>query len=90
MDTTSAVADGGALRSVALPDICTVEAYASHVGLSPATVRAQLRDGRLPGRRVGRRWLIARLALIAHLAAPTPARANLRSTARVGATEVRS
>lgn len=56
------------LRAVSLPDIITVDGYARHVGLHPSTVRAQLRDGRLPGRRVGRRWLIARLALIAHLA----------------------
>lgn len=62
-----------ALRSVALPDIVTVEAYAAHTHQHPATVRAQLRAGLLPGRRVGRRWLIARLALIAHLSRPQPA-----------------
>jgi excisionase family DNA binding protein len=54
-------------KGIALPDICTVDTYAAHVGLHPSTVRGHLRQGKIPGRRVGRRWLIARLALIAHL-----------------------
>ena len=57
-----------ALRSVSLPDVVTVRDLEDHIGLSGSTLRAHLRAGRLPGRRVGRRWLISRQALLAFLA----------------------
>ena len=57
-----------ALRSVSLPDVSTVQDLARHLRLSESTVRAHLRAGRLPGRRVGRRWFIPRQALLAFLA----------------------
>ena len=59
-----------ALRAVALPDVCRVEDLAEHLDLSPATLRAALRAGVLPGRRLGRQWLISRQALLAWLAEP--------------------
>ena len=52
------------LRALALPDICQVEDLASHLRQSPAAIRAALRRGQLPGRRVGKRWLISRAALL--------------------------
>lgn len=59
-----------ALQSVSLPDICTVEAVGRMLGLSPSSVRAHLRSGRLPGKKVGRRWLIPRDALLRFLSEP--------------------
>lgn len=59
------------LRAVALPDICQVEDLASHLRQSPSSIRAMLRKGQLPGRRVGRRWLVSRAALLAWLAGPS-------------------
>lgn len=57
-----------ALRSVALPDVCLVEDLADHLRASRSAIRSALRRGDLPGRRVGKRWLIARLALLESLA----------------------
>jgi excisionase family DNA binding protein len=56
-----------ALRTLSLPDVATVEDLARHLKLSSATVRAHLRAGRLPGRRVGRRWYVPRQALLSLL-----------------------
>src|SRR5689334_7610300 len=58
-----------ALRAVALPDVCRVEDLAQHLSTSPAAIRRALRRGEIPGRRVGKRWLVARLALVEWLAA---------------------
>ncbi len=57
-----------ALRAVALPDVCRVEDLAQHLNISPAAIRRALRRGDIPGRRVGKRWLVARLALVEWLA----------------------
>jgi excisionase family DNA binding protein len=72
-------------HSVALPDICRVEDLAEHLHLTPETVRKALRAGRIPGQRLGRTWLIPRLALLAWLAGsplgastPTSKRSSLR------------
>ena len=70
-----------ALRSVSLPDICRVEDLAHHLGVSQSAVRAALRAGRLPGRRVGRRWLIPRPALLESLRHPEAARSDPGHTA---------
>lgn len=59
-----------ALRSVALPDVCRVEDLATHLGMSPSAVRRALRRGEIPGRHVGRRWLISRPALLEWLSSP--------------------
>ena len=60
----SAEAATRALRAVALPDILKVEDLAQHLGISHEAVRRALREGKLPGRRVGRRWLLSRSALL--------------------------
>lgn len=57
-----------ALRAVALPDVCRVEDLAHHLHTSASVIRSALRRGEIPGRRVGKRWLIARQALIESLA----------------------
>jgi excisionase family DNA binding protein len=41
----------------------TIAEAAALTGLSPSTVKARLRDGQLPGRKVGERWVISRAAL---------------------------
>jgi len=61
-----------ALRSVALPDICTDEDLSRVVGIPLPLVRRHLREGRLPGRRCGRRWLVSRRALLGWLEQPEP------------------
>ena len=53
-----------ALRAVALPDVCKVEDLAHPLDLTPGAVRKLLRQGRLPGLLVGRRWLGPRPALL--------------------------
>lgn len=53
---------------------------AAYLGVARGTVRAALVSGRLPARRLGRRWLVSKAALDAWLAgdgqpvAPTVAR----------------
>lgn len=59
-----------AARSVLLPDVLTVETLAPVLRLSVRGVRALLRSGRLPGRRLGRRWYVARADLLAALSPP--------------------
>ena len=61
-------AAAAALRSVSLPDVATVESVAHILRVSPSTVRAHLRAGHLPGRKLGRRWYVSRPALLAVLA----------------------
>ncbi len=57
------------VESIYLPDILVAEELSGILRMTPAGVRAALRAGRLPGRRVGRRWLVSRTALLAHIAA---------------------
>lgn len=69
MDTNSTHASAliQATRSVTVPDICDVEDAAFHLRTSFATVRRWMRDGTLPGAKLGRRWYVTREALLAHL-----------------------
>jgi excisionase family DNA binding protein len=55
------------LRAKVLPDVLTVEDLAEHLRLSTSAVRAALRRGEIPGRRLGRRWYCDRLELLAAL-----------------------
>jgi hypothetical protein len=57
MDITS-------LTSMVLPDLMWVEDLAARLRRSPSAVRDMLRRGMLPGRKVGRRWLVERGALL--------------------------
>jgi excisionase family DNA binding protein len=54
-----------ATRSVTVPDICSVEDVAHHLKASHGTVCRWLRDGVIPGRKVGRRWFVTREVLLA-------------------------
>lgn len=50
-----------------LPPLLDVAALAQILGLSEHGVRAMLRRGELPACRVGRKWIVRRDALEAHL-----------------------
>lgn len=50
-----------------LPDILLVEDLAARLRISPGSARRLLRLGTLPGRKVGRRWIVERRALIVAL-----------------------
>jgi excisionase family DNA binding protein len=52
-----------AARGAALPDVLSVAETARILGLSINTTYAYLADGTIPGRRVGRRWIIPRARL---------------------------
>lgn len=58
-----------------LPDVLAVEDLVTHLRRSPAAIRAHLRAGNIPGRKIGRRWLVDREALLATL---SPAAASER------------
>jgi excisionase family DNA binding protein len=70
MNTTSPTkADAvAATRAVLLPEVLDVEALAYWLRCSPSSARAHLRAGRIRGRRIGRRWLISREAVLRALA----------------------
>ena len=53
------------LRSLSLPDVVGLAALAEHLGLATSTVRAHLRNGTIPGRKIGGRWFVSRRDLLA-------------------------
>lgn len=65
MTDTNLRAAVAATRSIVLPEICTVEDLARHLRASNATVRALIRRGVLPGRKIGRRWIATRADVLA-------------------------
>jgi len=82
--STAAVA---ATRTVLLPEILDLRDLAFWLRCSRSTARARLRSGEIPGRRLGRRWLITRTALLRALEAPTAAgRSTLRVVHKDGGT----
>ena len=46
------------VQPVRLPQLVTPEEAAKYLGVSPYTVRERLKEGSLPGRKHGARWLI--------------------------------
>lgn len=46
------------------PDVMSAEEAAEFLGVTAATVRKQAREGRLPGRKIGREWRFSREALL--------------------------
>lgn len=52
------------LRSVSLPDICTISDISEHVGIPPLQVLESLEKGEMPGRKIGKRWFIPRQGLL--------------------------
>lgn len=61
----AALAQAGAMSDATM----SPTEVASFLGFNTKTVLRMLRDGRLPGTRVGRRWVVMRQALLSHLRA---------------------
>lgn len=59
-----------ASRAAEAPTLVTVAAYAAARSISPSTVRAAIRDGRLPATRIGRAVRLDSTAEIARALAP--------------------
>lgn len=59
-----------AARRVVMPDVLDVDDVAYWLRCSPALVRSLLKTRRIPGRRVGRRWLVTRAALLRVIESP--------------------
>lgn len=51
-------------RSLPLPQLVSPEVVAEYLGVSPYTVRERLKNGELPGRKHGSRWLIRVVDLV--------------------------
>ena len=56
------------LFTAVLPDLCLVEDLAVRLRMSESAVRTHLRSGAIPGRKIGRRWVVDREALLRTLA----------------------
>lgn len=52
-------------------EVLTPEEVAEILKVTPATVRKLLRDGELPGRKIGKSWRVTRQALEAYLMEPS-------------------
>ncbi|MEM9194778.1 MAG: helix-turn-helix domain-containing protein [Myxococcota bacterium] len=61
-----------ATRTLSVPDVLVVEDLALHLRRSPSAVRTLLREGKLPGRKVGRRWVTLRRDLLDQLSTDRP------------------
>ena len=55
-----------------LPDLMTAEEVAEYLRIDLTTTREMLREGKLPGRKVGRAWRVLRDELEAWLRQPEP------------------
>jgi excisionase family DNA binding protein len=55
------------IAGVRLPQLVTPEEAAAYLGISPYTVRERLKEGTLPGRKHGARWLIRVVDLVAYV-----------------------
>lgn len=53
-----------AARAISLPEILTVRDVAQALQLSLRAARGHIAAGRIPGRRVGRKWVVTRSALL--------------------------
>lgn len=53
-----------------LPDVVTPDGLARFLGVGTDTVRRWLREGIVPGRKLGRSWFVPRLPFILSLAEP--------------------
>lgn len=55
-------------RAILLPEICLVSDLAIALGRSEEAVRALIRRGRIPARKLGRTWVVPRAVLLRCLA----------------------
>ncbi len=60
-----------ATRSVMLPEVCLTEDLAASLRISLSAVRALLRSGQIPGRKLGRRWVVDRSSFLNSLRSET-------------------
>lgn len=81
--------DFTSLTSMVLPDLMWVEDLADRLRRSPSAVRDMLRRGVLPGRKIGRRWLVERSALL-RAVAPDNARLRLLPLGSSGSARARA
>ncbi len=51
-------------NKVMLPDIISSDALAVHLGIERNDVECLLNAGKMPGRRIGAKWFIPRIALM--------------------------
>jgi hypothetical protein len=54
----------GDARRIVMPDVLDVDDLAFWLRCTPAFARSLLRSGAIPGRHLGRRWLVTRSALL--------------------------
>ncbi len=59
-----------AARQILLPDVLAVEDLAPVLHLRPSAIRALIRRGAIPARKLGRRWLVTRAELLRALSCP--------------------
>ena len=71
-------ADSLSVRGTFLPRVMLAADLARACGCSLATARKWLRDGRVPGAKFGRRWLVSREALVARIEAASHRRSPNR------------
>lgn len=64
-----------AARAVLLPEVCFVKDLAAAFHCSESGIRSLIRRGEIPARRLGRRWVVERRALLYAL---TPDAVRLR------------
>ena len=55
-------------REMRADEVLTLEEVAAFLKLSPEAVRSRAEEGELPGRRFGKEWRFARMAVLAWLA----------------------
>jgi len=53
--------------------VMNTEEAAELLGLSPYTIREFAREGRIPGRKIGKEWRFSRQALLRWIETPEPA-----------------
>ena len=71
------------LRDLLLPDLLTVEDLAFHLQRSQSAICNMLRAGVIPGRKIGKRWIVDRDALLRSLS-PSQTGPALRLVGRNG------
>lgn len=64
-----------------MPRMLTVEEAAHRLRVKPITMREYLRKGRVPGRKIGKKWLIVETDLESFILSDSPSRST-RTSAR--------
>ncbi len=72
------------LRTLLIPDLATVQDLAPFFKISVSGMRAMLRRGALPAKKVGRRWIVSRRFLLAAIEQADPADTELEQGSEAG------